>query len=63
MRAMFGGQHVPHLVVRVEEALHVPGARGVVHVVGVGVGAEGIARVERKYSKTNPNSQYDAEIF
>ena len=42
-----GVRAVPHLVVRVEEALHVPGARGVVHVVGVGVGAEGIARVER----------------
>ena len=44
---MVGVRAVPHLVVRVEEALHVPGARGVVHVVGVGVGAEGIARVER----------------
>ena len=45
---VIGVRAVPHLVIRVEEALHVPGARGVVHVVGVGMGAEGVARVERR---------------
>ncbi len=45
---MVGVLAVPHLVVRVEEALHVPGARRVVHVVGIGVGAERVARIERR---------------
>ena len=46
-RLVVGVRTVPHLVVRVEEALHDPGARRVVDVVGVGVGAERVARVER----------------
>ncbi len=44
---MVGVLAVPLLVVRVEEALHVPGARRVVDVVGIGVGTEGVARIER----------------
>ena len=39
---------IPLLVVRVEEALHVPSTRGVVHMVGIGVGTESVARIERR---------------
>ena len=46
-RLMIGILTIPLLVVRVEEALHVPGTRSVVHVVGIGVGAERVTRVER----------------
>ena len=37
---------VPHLVIRVEEALHVPCTRRVVHVVGIRVGTERVTRIE-----------------
>ena len=46
-RLVVGVLTVPLLVVRVEETLHVPGARGVVDVVGIGVGAERVTRIER----------------
>ena len=46
-RLVVGVLTVPLLVVRVEETLHVPGARGVVNMVGIRVGAERVARVER----------------
>ena len=45
---MIGVLAIPHFVVGVEEALHPPCARRVVHVVGIGVGAESVARVERR---------------
>ena len=48
VRAVVGLGAVPHLVVRVEEPLHDPCARRVVHVIRVGVRAEGITRVERR---------------
>ena len=46
-RLVVGILTIPLLVVRVEETLHVPGTRSVVHVVGIGVGAERVTRVER----------------
>ena len=36
-RLMIGILTIPLLVVRVQETLHVPGTRSVVHVVGIGM--------------------------
>ena len=46
---------VPHLVIRVEETLHVPCARRVVHVVGIRMGSERVTRVERR-------GRFDGEV-
>ena len=46
-RLVVGVLTVPLLVVRVEETLHVPSARGVVNMVGIRVGAERVTRIER----------------
>ena len=47
-RLVVGILTIPLLVVRVEETLHVPSTRSVVHVIGIGVRAKRVTRVERR---------------